>query len=395
MTTMTENAVCTDESCDKPVRRRGLCTRHYRLLRQLEQWRELAPTAPSLKDAMRIADEMRDRSGKTARARAEGKYGVGPSDVSSCRKQIEYRENPPEDYVPDPVDKGAAYVGTMIHEGLAGVRRLLYPWCEIEREIHVPGLDTPGHADVWDPIAMRVEDDKSAGEWVWERLREGAREDDFDQAMLYGLGLEEEGLEVLTVRVNYIRRADGDVEQFERPYERTHALRVLNGLHAILDDLVDGRELPRDREGPTNDPICARYCPAVRHCWQVDTVPRGRTPEGWLLARDEPEIAAALVMYDNAKLLPEKEAKAAKERAKVLVRGVEPGRYGNLLLNWTGGKTKDVPDDEQRIVQLEELVRSGEARDPSTLPYPVKPKTSNLSISVLPVRAADLAAEAE
>jgi hypothetical protein len=378
---------CREPECDRPIRRRGLCSRHYRQARQVERWRELAPTAPSLKDAMRIADEMRDRSMKTARARAEGRFGVGPSDLTTCRKQIEYRENPPEGYVPDPVDKGAAYVGTMIHEGIAAVRRILYPWCEIEREIHVPGLDEPGHADVWDPIAHRVEDDKSAGEWAWEKIgRDGAREEDIDQAMLYALGLAEEGLTVVTVRLNYIRRANGEVEVFDFPYDRGRALTALGRLHTILDDLTDGRELPRDREGPSIDPICARYCPAVRHCWDLPNVPQGRTPESWVKVRDDETIAALLVDYNTAPT-PE-----AKKRIRVLLTGLDAGRYGDLILGWRGGKTTEVQDHEARLVQLEAALLAGTPL--SELEYPMKSVTSNVSISVEAVRQATLDAEA-
>lgn len=347
----------------------------------------------------------RDRARQRAKVKhGEGSWSVGPSDFSSCLKAIEYRERPPEGYEPQPVDKAAANIGTLIHNAYTASRRRRYPWRKFDVTAHVPGLDRPGKIDEWDPIIGRVTDYKTKGDYAWEKLgKEGVPDADWKQTRAYGLALEDAGETVVDLEIIAINRENGRSERFIRAYSREQALRDVGELHAILDALDAGRPLPRVRAGdellgPTVNALCARYCPAVRHCWDLPNVPEERSPEGWLLARDDEGVAAALKMYDDERAVGT-EAEKRKKYARTLLEGVEPGRYGDLTLAWSGGNLGDPkPDVASRCTQLEMELTLARAegrvpKGPEDLPYPEVRKRSSVTIQVKPVRAAKLEVE--
>lgn len=383
---------CTHEG---PIYRRGMCRKHYREWLTVKRAHEFADEHP--REALRTWDASRARSGKTARARAEGQFGVGPSDLNACPKAVEYRERPPEDYEPIPLDKEGAWIGSLIDLALKKARKVRYPWRMFDVVVHVPGLDRPGEADEYDPIIGRVTDYKSAGRWKWDLYgAEGPPEGEWDQLAAYALGLEDAGHEVRELEVIAINRESGTPESHRRPYNRRAAMVAVSKLHAMLDALHAGRSLPRARLGPTTDPICARFCPAVKHCWSLDSVPQGRTPEGYLLVRDDEDVAEILRDY-LAHSAAEKPAKDGKTYIrKALLEGVEAGRYGDVTLAWPGGNLSDPkPDPAARIAQLEGALRLARElgippEDPEALPYPTTRTTSAVSISVKPVRQAIL-----
>lgn len=358
-----------------------------------ERARDLADEDPRV--ALHLWDAARPRSQKTAEARAEGTFGVGPSDVANCRKRIEIREKPPKGYVPEPTDKSAAVLGTLIHDGYTAARKLRYPDREFGRKVRIIGVPKEGEVDEYSRLLARVTDYTTAGRWRWERLGQyGPEEDKWDQAFIYALALEDLGEPVREVELIYINvsgKGNGGTETFRRPYSREAALRALARLHAILDALEAGTPLPRDREGPTLDPICAS-CEAVRLCWNLDEVPARRTPESYLLVRDDATVAGLLEEYDRAR----EEAKPpdhVKERVKVLVEGVEPGRYGDLTLRWTGGRPDIVPDPKARIAQLEAALEEREPGASAALPWPTMRVTTRRTIKIERVRVAQLDAE--
>lgn len=352
-----------------------------------------------LKTVLADHEATRPRSQQTAVARADGRWGVGPSDVSDCRKAIEYRERPPAGYEPLPEDKTAAIVGSILHEGVATAlrrRRRGRRHRLIEAEVFVPGFDVPGHLDLYERPLGRITDWKFVGDYVWDNeIADGPREDDIDQMMTYGLGLEDAGEPVLEVRVVYVRRArPSEVEEFTVPYDRERALKVIDYLHSIIDALDNGTELPRDRLGPDFDGIC-RGCPARADCWELDRAAEaGRSPAGWLFARDDEGIEAAAAAYDEAA----KAAKpliAQKEYARNLLDGVPAGIYGEFEVTWSRNKAKaPVPDVETRLAILEDhLDRVADGVEapmrPDDLPHPTKPApTRASSISVKRTRAA-------
>lgn len=351
-------------------------------------------------NVIHLWDKSRARSGKTDRARADGKFGVGPSDLSACQKAVEFRERPPEGHEPVDVPKSAAIIGTLIHDAATAARSAMYPWRQFGVPVHVPGLDVPGEADEVDPIIGRVTDYKTASSYKWEKVGvSGPPDGEWEQVLTYAFGLIDAGYTIEEVELLYVNRETGEWESHKRRYDQTAALAAVGRLHALLDALDAGDPLPRRRGdtdllGPTVDTLCARYCPHVKACWNLDEVPEGRTPEGFLLvqADDDGAIANTLAVYDEARTA-ETEAGRAKEYARTLLQGLEPGTYGPYTLNWTGGKPSTKPDPKARVTQLEDAMRfaiaTGEVPpDPDELPYPTTTTTRAKSISVKPVRKA-------
>lgn len=241
----------------------------------------------------------------------------------------------------------------------------------------------------------------TAGEWKWEYgISKGVDENHLDQVMMYALGLIAMGTPVEEVEVRYIRRANGEDESFVFAYDEARAHSAVGRLHLILEDLEAGRELPRDEPGPGLSALCDRLCPARAHCWNLDTVPDGRSPQGWMrfgeVRIDDPDTASLLADYVAAgeAVKPFEEAKA---ETKVLVEGIGYGRYGDYTYRKTGGKTKPVPDPEQQLAWLlAEVTKPDGERitDPALMPQFTRNKTSSLSVEIKRVRQADLDKEA-
>lgn len=381
-----------------PTYRRGMCRRCYRDWRTTVTAHERADDHPA--DALREWDDSRARSGKTARAHAKGEFGIGPSDLNACPKAVEFRENPPEGHVPIPLDKTAAWMGSLIDLALKRARRKRYPWRMFDVSIEIPGLSEPGEADEFDPIIGRVTDYKSAGRWKWDKYgAEGPPESEWEQLSTYALGLEERGYDVHELEVIAANRENGVMESHRRPYNRRVALAAVAKLHAMDEALTAGRSLPRTHDGPTTDPICARFCPHVKTCWNLDEVPENRTPESWLFARDDEDVAKVLADY-VATGRQETDAKKTKAPLRAMLTGVEAGRYGDVTLAWKGGNVLDPkPDPEARVEQLEQAIQVARElgippQPPEDLPYPQKTARSNVSIDVRPVRKAVLDEEA-
>ena len=379
--------------------RRGLCRACYDRWRVVVRAYELADEHP--REAIAYWDRNRPRSGKTGRARAEGKFGVGPSDLSACPKAVEYRERPPEGYEPVETDLSGAWIGSLLDSALKRARAGRYPWRRFDVKVYVPGLDAPGEADEFDPIIGRVVDFKSAGKWKWDRVGDdGPPEGEWDQIGTYGLGLEEAGEKVVELELIYLNREKGWFESHRRPYDRARALEAVSRLHAMLDALHEGRSLPRTRLGPTVDSICARFCPAVKHCWNLDAVPEGRTPESFMRVHDDDDVAALLAEYleHHAVARPAEEGK--KYISHALLVGVAEGRYGDAILSRSGGNLSDPkPDAVARATQLAQAMTLTRELgvplpDPATMPYPTHRTTSAVSTRITRVRKATLDKEA-
>lgn len=320
--------------------------------------------AMSLRDVFREAGKIEGAKRRAANPVTPGTWRIGVSDLDSCPKKIEYRNVPPEGFTPAPEDKREAEMGTAIHEYTEQRMRMVFPWRLFEQPLKVPGLDRESRYDWYDPITCELGDIKTAGDWRWDQLADnGPTEDTWDKVMVYALALRAAGVEVRTVRLDYIKRCNGHDEHFIREYDETKARAALDRLlgYATLLDL--GIELPKTGTGPTNDPLCRR-CFARFDCWNVPAAERaGRSPESFTILGAEP-LDESIVWAISEKVAASADRLAAQKRedvAKTLLDGVDPGRYGEYEgyerkssssggVDWKGyaetlGEKFDLPDE--------------------------------------------------
>ncbi|MFJ8043780.1 hypothetical protein ACIRBX_25090 [Kitasatospora sp. NPDC096147] len=365
------------------------CSRYRRDPADVLLERAQAGAARSLGDDLAEHDRGRRRRRPARPAR---QWSIGASDTTSCRRAIWYRENPPPGYTPAPTDRRAARAGTLIHDSVAARRKALYPWRLYEQKVTLPGLDRPSRYDEYDPVTGVLYDFKTAGDWQWEQVgQHGPAEPVWDQAQLYALALTLDGNPVAQVRIIYFERKSGQDEEFTRPYDEAAARRALARLTAIATALDLGTPLPRDRSGPTNDPICRRFCPARIDCWKMtEAKAAGRSPESFTLIEDRDDIEWALGEYDR-----HRQAKSAADKqqvlAKTLLEGVPYGTYGEYEWVRTGGRARDPgPDVPGRAAQLEGLwdLPSEERPPLAELTYPTKTTVTPFREEVRRVRAA-------
>lgn len=288
--------------------------------------------------------------------RLPGEWSLGPSDTGTCRRSIWYRNMPPAGLVRAYSPDSEAVMGEIFHE--EAVRRLqsLYPWQEFEQWIKVKGLDRRGRLDRWDPVTGEIEDIKTHGDYIANKVDDGGPLiEHLEQDALYGLSKEDEGYTVTSLKITYIERQTGRERPFSYPYDRefaetarqklldvagaldlvaaeTEALRKTSGDPDKWVDPDDLGVLPRDRPGPSTDEICRR-CPFRRHCWNLDEAEdNGRSGESWTSLGADPEVTAEATVWalknarESADLsnLTEKQ----KKQAEAFLDGLKPGRYG-------------------------------------------------------------------
>jgi CRISPR/Cas system-associated exonuclease Cas4 (RecB family) len=288
-----------------------------------------------------------------------GNRGPRVSDVGSCRRSVYYRETPPEGFTPEPrAYERAAALGSIIHAKSAEVRAERYPWRRYEFEIEIPGLDKKARVDEYDPVLGEVTDDKTAGNRRWEMVGEdGPAESAWSQAAVYAYALDEMGMPVRSLRIIVINRDNGAEEHFRREYDPAVARAALDDLIELATMLDLGIVPPRDGSGPTNDWQC-RGCVARSHCWNIPAATdAGRSPESFTIlgaAPDDPTI-----IWAGEKVMAARELRLAAERAekdaKVLIDGIPPGEYGDLVIKTTRREMPEYKESFERAVQLYEL----------------------------------------
>lgn len=271
-------------------------------------------------------------------------WGVGPSDLSQCRRAIQYRERPPEDLVLAPEDKTAALLGNLWHDVIVTARRALYPWREFEFPIEIPGFDRRGRMDEYDPLTAIGVDYKTKSRFTWETLGLwGPPEHDWKQLAVYCYGLWLTGRPVETMRLIYVNRETGEDEQYNQPFNLDFARDAVGELHAILMALDTGQDLPRDGRGINVDPRCGG-CRFRLTCWNVAAAQAaGRSPESYTILGADPDheiiewAAGRIRETADAKTEAEREYKAVKP----LLRGVPDGVYGLYKVK---ERSRDMPD---------------------------------------------------
>jgi hypothetical protein len=297
-----------------------------------------------------------------ANPKLPGQWSLGPSSAGRCRRAIWYLNLPPADLARAYTDRAKADLGDMLHEEAVRRLRSLYPWRQHERWVTVKGLDRPGRIDSWDPITGTVDDLKTHGKWVANKVdAEGPPLEAWEQAAMYAKALEDDGHPVRWLRLTYIHRDPNTFEPiergpFRRPYDPEFAEAALQKLLEIASHLdmvhsmnealrestgdpdayVDPEELgvlPRDREGPSSDQIC-QNCEFRRHCWKQDEAEEhGRSGESWSkLGRDagftdEATVWAVRNVYDLGELI--NDTTDAKKVAESHIQGIPKGRYGD------------------------------------------------------------------
>jgi len=272
-----------------------------------------------------------------ARMKRKTTISVRPSDVGACRRSVYYRETPPEDFVSDITNMGAAFMGGLIHEEFMRRRAVLYPWRlygdKRGNEVYLPGNERPYRYDEYDPITGRLTSIKTAGSWRWDKTgQDGADDKWWDQDHLYAMCLIALGYPVDEVEILVIERADGKSERFIEPYSAERAEAALRKLQALAISLEIGMVPPRDEAGPSTSGLC-RNCFARSNCWNIPQAEkRGVSPEFLTLMPADPEdeyiaaIAEELILAREA----ETSAKKRKEELMALLDGdLELRPYGN------------------------------------------------------------------
>lgn len=341
-----------------------------------------------------------DRSLNPGQPVIPGQLRVRPSDGDTCKRQVWYRNFPPEDYTPAPTDERAATIGNALHKSLLEAWAALYPWRLIEHAVTIPGLDRDGRVDSFDPLTGVLDDVKTAGSRKWDLIGDdGPTEGTWRQVFVYGLALSRAGHEVRLVRLRYINREKGIEESFERPYTEVAARAALRALTTLASDLDQYRQAMDDgdealaetliplREGTKHDAFPCSYCPARFHCWNVErAIKVGRSPESYTVLGSDPlaeAVEATLTEYVEGREI-ESAGRARKADAKVLLDGIEHGTYGEMVY---GSSTSFPKDTGAYIRSLQEVFDLPADMRPalSDIKYPTRAEER---ISVRKVRAA-------
>lgn len=301
-------------------------------------WDALAAESASLVDDVAAYDDH-----LYAQRRRHRPPGPRVSDIGGCRRAVWYRELPPEDYRPLPVNRKAATIGSAFHDKAAAARAWRYPWRHHEMEVNVPGLDGVYYVDEYDPVTGLVIDDKTAGEGKWWVLGdEGPTDDMWEQVNIYALALDAEGWPVNRVQIIGVRREDGTEEHYTRLFDPQVALTALDRLTELADMLSLGIVPPRDGYGPSHW-LC-QWCPALAHCWQLgDAAAAGRSPESYVGLGPEPGDPTIVWAAAHAHELGRaaSAAKAAYDQARKLLEGIPDGTYGGFVVK---NQTRRMPD---------------------------------------------------
>jgi hypothetical protein len=317
----------------------------------------LAGQAASVNDAMKEWESRERAAMRVRRPKLDGQWSIGASDAGRCRKQIGYRENPPDDYTPLIEDKRAARMGGIIDDEITRRYQVLYPWRLHQHWVTIEGLDRESRLDMFDPVTGRLTDLKTSGQRSWERVGlNGPYEEAWKQVDLYALGMEDEGHTVTEVAITYVNRDNGHDETYVRKHDRARGETVRQELLGVATALDLGMPLPRDGNGPETDWRC-RLCPARAHCWNLDAAQvAGRSGESFTILGAEPDdesIIWAAETYVDARQLRLDAAKHEKE-SRVLLEGIDPGEYGEFIAvsKPSGGK----PNYMGTVERLRELI---------------------------------------
>lgn len=262
-----------------------------------------------------------------------GKSGPAPSDAGACRRQLWYRDHGHTlpDYVPNrEIDERRAALGSIVHRAAQEAGEARYPWRRYEMRVDVPGLERGGRIDCYDPVIGEVTDDKTAGRAKWAMFGdEGPTDAAWEQVAIYGYALLMLDMPVRSLRIVAINRDTGAEEHFHREFDPAFGLASLDKLLEVATVLEAGVMPPRDGFGPKH--WMCEWCPALAHCWNVDAAAKvGRSPESYTLLGPTPDDPSIVWAGREAMTAAAERLKWEKreKRAKRLLQGLKPGRYG-------------------------------------------------------------------
>jgi CRISPR/Cas system-associated exonuclease Cas4 (RecB family) len=332
-------------------------------------------------------DESMRAYDKQSRARRPkkkpGTVSVRPSDVGACPRSVWYRETPPEGYEPLDSPRGAADIGTLIHEEFQKRRAALYRWrfyadLDKRHELQLPGSDRGYKFDEYDPILGRLISIKTAGSWRWDVTGDhGPDEKWWDQDHAYAFLMNAKGYPVVEIEVLVIERESGKSERHLMPYDAERGRLVVERLLNLRRLLEEGKTPPRTEPGPATSKLCSTYCPARAHCWNVaEADALGVSPENYTILGLTPEedrvasVAEELVQLRERRLSLEKDEK----ELKAILDGVDLKPYGEYEpVEGTSTSTawKEWEEEIKRIFALPEWDR------PEQLPQPRHTRRTN------------------
>jgi hypothetical protein len=322
-------------SAKNPQTGERLCLRYRADQLEVEARRAYASLTSTYADDLRAFERLEAAAHVRGKARRGDGTSVRPSDLGTCRRKVSARILQPEGLHTNITDGRPRRQGSVVHRDRRSIVAALYPWRQTEVPFRLPGLPNTFFADEYDPVTGDVFETKTAGQWQWDRTNEhGAAEHWIDQALLGAFGLEQAGRPVGRVRIVVVQRADGHDLEFPITWDdhaRAAARDAIGRLLALQVAVVQQRQmLPRDRTGPSTDPICARYCEFRDWCWNL---PRARElgVSGESLdvlgeqPADEQILWALQQVYERRGA--RKAAQAAEDEARSWLTGRTPAVY--------------------------------------------------------------------
>lgn len=259
-----------------------------------------------------------------------GSLSPRPSDAGSCPRQVWYRTRPPAGYQPrTDIDTRRAALGSIIHRAGETYRPGRYPWRRFEMPLRVPGLDGTYRVDEYDPVTGTVYDTKSAGRAKWLILADGPVDSMWEQLRIYAWALYLAGYPVRRLCIIAINRDTGEEERHWEEFDPAVAVAALDKLTALATALDAGVVPERAGLGP-RDWRCD-WCPAMRHCWNVDAAAAaGRGPVSYTRLGETPDTPAIVWAGLEALRVGKQvgDLKARHEFLKDLLQGLPSGVHG-------------------------------------------------------------------
>jgi hypothetical protein len=290
--------------------------------------------------AERVRLSVNQWSNSTERSEQAAEFRLGPSDVGYCSERV--RRMLDRQVPTDPVDWQAAFIGTVLGDGLETAYKAMYPDALTQAEFTVTiETDTRtftmlAHADLILPGEGTVLDFKAKNGLEMARRYPVPQSHHF-QRTLYALGAHQAGyfgdrpLEDVKVGNIYYDRSGVEATPHVQVEQFSHDVlyEAISWLDEVVYSFLNGEEARKEPAAET----CAKHCGFYSVCRAYDTDVEG-------VIRD-PEKLTAIEMALEAREL-ESRAKRLKNQAQVALKDTE-GHTETHSLRWTqinGGRVE-------------------------------------------------------